>query len=533
MNASPARTHEITRRPRGLEVIPAILAIGVCIGACGLMLIGVVRALTATGGGELPTSDGWVGTLASTIGVSLLIGTLATLAALGPAWAMRRLKPRMIGLVCAPLLLPTYLVYAAWNLFRAPGSAIGDRLAEMPMLDGIVGDGIAVGGLALWAWPLAAILIGSQARRIDESVLDALRMAEVGRLRRLAVVFGLLRTSIIGSIGLITLMMLGSAVPLHVAQVETYSIRIWRMLDESGGGPAAWRAAMPLLAVGVLGGWIVSSRLLRLSETTASSDATGPNRMSRPAAATMGIVWCLSVLVPLVLFVVSIREASSLVRFWPTVGPALKDSLVVACVVSSIGLMITAGTAIGLSSPRGSWLRRLSAWSLRCWLIGALIPGVLVGQALVHTGALDGFRWLIDTSAGVGVAHLLRFGAVAAIVGWWIAWAEPQALRDARQLFGGTRWRAWLATSGRLEAGAIAGGAIAIGLLSLHEIESAVMLMPPGEDMLSRRVLSMLHFLRDEELTATAIYLLVGGILCAGAAGAVAGRTAEMMNPST
>src|SRR5690606_10713855 len=77
-------------------------------------------------------------------------------------------------LLMAPLLLPQYLVYSGWDLLRDPGSGIGDWLARQPGWASIwAGYVLAVGGMALWAWPIAAIPLAAGIRQLGAPALEA------------------------------------------------------------------------------------------------------------------------------------------------------------------------------------------------------------------------------------------------------------------------------------------------------------------------------------------------------------------------
>lgn len=509
----------------------AFLGPATCLLLFLLFLLGAIKGLLGHESASAPPTADWAMLLLRTAGVAVGIGVLATLVALPPAWLMRRISWRWAGVLCAPLLLPTYLVYAAWNLLRAPGSAIGDRLVELdPVWDRLFGDAIAIGGLALWAWPLAAIILASRFRRIDDDLLDSLRLTTNSAWRRLGVVVGLCRGTIAASISVVSAVMLGSAVPLHVAQVPTYAIHIWRVLSETAGSAAAWRAAWPLILIAIVAGWALSGALVGMTSVTSQTGVVPGGKPARRTMIGAGIVWGCSVLLPLGLLINALNSPTSLRRFWSEDAPSMLQSGQTALIVGAICIIITGSTAFGMSGGHSSWVRRLTTGSVRLWIIGALLPGILVGQALLELSGWAGFHWIGDSQWGLVLSHLLRFGAVAALAGWWIAWIEPDALRSARRLFAGDGVRAWLAGSARLEFGVMAGAAVGVALLSLHEIEAAVILAPPGYDLFAQRMLSMLHYLRDENLTAAAIHLLVGGILLASVAALLAGRSADAWN---
>jgi len=450
-----------------------------------------------------------------TLAVALAIGIVATFIALPAAWCMRSAGDRWLALLLTPLLLPSYLVYAAWGTLRGPGSVLGDWIGRNagPEMLRTIDTAQAIGGLALWAWPLAALVIGTAARRVDGEVLDALALSGAGRVKRIVTVLSLLRGSIVMSVMLIGVMMLGSAIPLHVARVPTYAIEVWRALDETAGSAGAWRAALPLVVPSAVVAWVVGGRLAGRGSAVVEanhSEAHGDGVTKAAASA----VWMLAVGVPCVLLVVALKHRSSIGEFFETSGPALWTSLRTGALVAGVGVVIAVSTAVGVGEPgRVGWATRIG---LRLWLAMALAPGLLVGSAVVSAGRVAGLGWVTDGETGVWIAHVARFGAVAALAGWWCARCEPAALADVRRL-SAQPLRSWLAGPGRMGAAVLLGGGGVAGLLSVHEIEAAVVASPPRPitegGTLAELMLRLLHFNRDEELTAASLVLLVGGVV--------------------
>ena len=138
----------------------------ILLAAVGLPVVGVAMQLVR-GLGEpssAPTSETpvFVGvSLWNTAIYTILIGMLATGLGLPAAWVMRRERAWWTALLVVPLLMPSYLAYAGWGLMRGPGSWLGDWLAHGSPARSLVFDKVlAVGGLAMWAWPMGAFIVG-------------------------------------------------------------------------------------------------------------------------------------------------------------------------------------------------------------------------------------------------------------------------------------------------------------------------------------------------------------------------------------
>lgn len=448
------------------------------------------------------------GLLGQTLAWAAGVGLLATLLAWPAAWALGRRGWRLAGFVLVPMMLPSYLCYAAYGLARAPGSLIGntiERMAETgwPMAPIVAGRTIAVVGLALWAWPLAAVILAAHFRRIEPGVLESLTLDGAGAWRRLRERMSMCRMGLLASAAGVTIVMLGSAVPFHVGQVRTYAMVAWQGLNLEPTGWAAWGSAWPLVLIAVLAGWWLGRR----GADAAARGLMGPgvgevDRMRGgwfSAWQGGGVVWGLSVLLPLGLLAASVRRGSSYAEFWSVAGPSVARSAWMAvCVGVAVGwiaLVVWYGMQAGGGARRGATL------IVRALLVGALVPGILIGAGLAMVmGSLP--SWMGETDIGVFAAQVARFGCVGALGGCWLAGQEPRALREARVLDGGGGMLGWWMSSLPGNAGAVLGLCAAGGALSLHELESSVMLQSPGVLSLAQTVLGWLHYARYEELSA-------------------------------
>lgn len=501
------------------------------VGAVGLPVVGVVVQLVqgwsfknATPPSETPLFV-WM-SIWNTLWATLGIGMLATLLAIPAAWTLRRAPAWWVAVIGMPLLMPTYLAYAGWGLLRGPGSWLGDWLAHGSPARSLVFDkGLAVIGLALWAWPLGAFVIGAAARRIPGHLLDALDMEPGARWRKWRVVGGMLAGSIGASVGLIALVMAGSAVPLHLAQVDTYAIHLWLYLNSSSDRTAIWPVTVPLLVVAGVAAWVIV-RAMGRERVEMRDEGTAPDRRESGTAKGLAIaVWMMSVAAPIGLFSSNLQRVSSLWGFWTGMGRevllSMRTSAVVGGIVALIGVAVW---AIRACQRRGAGTR-VGTLSVGLLIASALVPGVLVGTATI---AFWNGAWLPraagDSMWPVVFAHVARFGFVGAIAGWWLGGLETADERGARLMLAGSGVRGWAALCLRPQIGAMIGVGLAAMALSLHEIESTVIVQPPGPTTLAQYVLNQLHYNRNEELCAACVNIMGVGLILAGGAGWLIGR---------
>ncbi|MFG0257952.1 MAG: hypothetical protein ACF8GE_08640 [Phycisphaerales bacterium JB043] len=468
------------------------------------------------------------GLLFRTAGVSLGIGVGATLLAWPVSWWARASRSPARVLLLLPLILPSYLVTSAYSLLRAPGTWLGDLVAQSSVetIRGVVLSQ-AIGGMVLWSWPIAVLVLWIAIALVPREQLDALRLAAGSRSTRLLQRARLLRAGVLTSVLVVAMLMAGSSVPLHIAGLPTHAIEVWRTLDEHTSAVPAWGMSLPLVALAGIVGSLLVARARRTQIDIRKLDDERPSWSGRLSACAL---WSLAVLVPLLAMLYSLRITSASLRSmlgsnseaWMS---SLHTSLLVMLAVSLLGI----GTSLGMSRAMDATSSRLVRWSLALLVAMAFVPGVLIGSSLLELSiAVDLFGWIGTTRWGSVVAHVARFGFLSVgIVVCLRAW-EPRTIVLMRRSEPDS-FRSWLATTLRPDALAIVGASLVVSILSLHEIESSVVLVQPGSDNLPRRLLNLLHYNRVQELIVSMLMLMVGGIVVLVCATLVGARLRAML----
>ncbi|MEL7474092.1 MAG: hypothetical protein AAGK04_12310, partial [Planctomycetota bacterium] len=236
--------------------------------------------------------------------------------------------------------------------------------------------------------------------------------------------------------------------------------------------------------------------------------ASAPSRWTIAAAS---LIWIVSIGAPLALFASALERWGSIPRVLSLDRDAWWSSLGVASIAGGAAVLIALASWQALVAG-GRATRRVAIVSIGLLTLAGLAPGVLIGSAIARLGTLAP----IDL-AGVApsLAHLARFGFVAALAGCWLAATEPAHARDIRAIDGVSTPRRWLGAVGPWALAPLAPVALVVALLAFHEIETAVLLTPPGRGNLARKLLDQLHFQRTEELSAACIVLGIASLALA------------------
>lgn len=464
----------------------------------------------------LRLSRAWL--LIRSLAIAFLIAMLATAAGLPIAMVLiaRRSRTRALlsALLICPVWLPPFMIYAAGNLLRAPdtlvGRAIIDFATSAPDRRWVtiwLGYAIAVLGLALWAAPIAGVLIAAGIGFRSNLYTDMLALEPIGLLARARFQLRLHRAVLARAFALLTVLMLGSAVPLHLAQLETWSIVLWRQISEHPPEQwgRTWISALPMLIIAIIGARIITSFL---NDAHAHNDPgmrkAAPGRFALFASI---VILCAAVLMPLIAMFISLDDPRSITLFWRMNADALADSGLIALAVGLTVLIIALLTAYTLASPSRT-IQRLARLSITALCALALVPGVLVGASIARYGVL-GFD---QPHLAAYWASLTRVAFVGAIIGALAAASESPDRRSARIQIAGNDPGAWCKTTLPSFVLPILATLPIASLLAMFEIEAAIMVRSPGSANLPQQILSDLHYTRLEELSAAGINLMLLGL---------------------
>jgi len=457
-----------------------------------------------------------------------LIGTLETFSPSG-----RRRQAALFLAVLAPLLLPSYVLYYAWSLPLSPTTGIGGYLSQRPELARLVAGASSSIVVAVWHWPLAALILAQGWRGIDSQALEAARL-EAGAWRRFsAIVLPLLARPILLALGTCFVLAVSEFTTFHLAGIRTIGTQLAVLYEQTASDQAVARAAWPMVipAAALVAALLTSPLLRGEAPGTVMGDGTSPRRRSaRPVEwLVLAVLLGLSLAGPAVLFVANFREAAPLRQYLALHSDELAWSgwiglaaacLALLCAFSAIGTGTLGGRRSAAGRAGGAAMGALSAAMHVTILLAAFLPPALVGSALLRL-AVNLPPALCQSWVIVSAGLTMRFSAVALIVLRFAAGGASRQLSEMAAVDGASRTQAWLHVHLPLFWPLPVGAMLLVVMLSLTEVPATMMLLPAGLPNFAQRLLNQMHYARDQQVIASCIVLMASYLILAVAAVAI------------
>jgi iron(III) transport system permease protein len=437
---------------------------------------------------------------------SLLVSSLTTLCALalGLAAALcamtlhNRLRALLAIAAVIALVLPPFLVTNCWIELLGEHGA-WRRLTSWNIygLDG------AVWIQTLLSWPISFFFISAAWRRLQNIHLEADPLLR-GRALLRWVLLPLARPAIFQSSILTFVLALNNFAVPAILQVKVFPAEIWVRFNTTFDYASAIQLSWPL----ILAPFLLVMALRRrdtawnwradLPTTLAFRRQTGTTTRAFAAALTL-FVATMSVGVPLWQLIASPLTWQ---QFWPALAAgqfAILHSLEFASASATLVIILS-----------------LLAWRLPLepllW-IAFFMPGVLLGIALIWIFNRPGLRPIYQSIAIVLLAYLARYAAL----GWSVvarsARAADPSLLEAIRLEGATPWQTFRHALWPQIHPAIAAAWYVTYLLCLWDVETLVLIVPPGGESLSLRVFNLLHYGHNPQVNALCLLLTILALL--------------------
>ncbi len=437
--------------------------------------------------------------------LALSFGLIAALwlAGLAPRW-----RTRVLAVAILALALPPFVVTNCWLHFLG---ATGVWRGWLPL--NIISLGGTVWILSLLLWPLTLLVVSSAWRRLEPAQLES-DPAVTGWALVRGLLLPLAGTALAQAAVLTFVLALNNFAVPAILQVKVFPAEMWVRFNTSFDTAGALRLSWPL----VVGPLCLLLWFGRRDLPWPHLEAPVPARLFRHQ---LGSAWFWSCGVGTILLCVlavglPCFQLLSVKRTWTELPGALAAGqlaawhsfLFAAASATAIILLSLASTARP-STPRTS-APRLCAASALAWFLWLpfLLPGVLLGIGLIH-----GFNrpWLALFYQSFGIvilALVIRYLAL----GWHtVAHAlgtVDRDLIDAARLEGASRWQLLRSVQWPQIAPQAAAAWYIVFLLCLWDVESMILVVPPGGETLALRIFNLLHYGYNAQVNALCLTLL-------------------------
>lgn len=474
--------------------------------------------------------------LAAAVGLLALgIGTLAALALAGAGGWLRSALTAMTFLAAA---LPPFLGANHWLDLTAHWRALAGSSAL-----GAGSWALAVLCLAALLWPVVTLLLLGAWTRLQPDVLESDPC-----IRGFTLLRGLLLPAARGELQVaaaivITLALANFTVPV-LFQIRVFTEEFWIRFNTQLDLAGALRSTWPLLITPLALLLLLRKRPIPWPRWRTDLE---PGRVRRalgllwPVALTATLLWlALTVAFPLARLAGTSRTWTELPGAFLAGRHALLNSFLTAagtatvlCALPLLFLFAGERTRLACRSGRprpGQSSPGLFEWwplhrppnadthrspppslthllPLALWL-PFLLPGVFTGVALINLLNRPWTAALYQSTAILLLALAIRYAALAgALISQAHATADP-ALPDAARTLGAGPWRVFRdAVWPQVHSGAAAAWYL-LYLLALWDVETIVLIQPPGGETLSLRIFNLLHYGHAAQVNALCILLL-------------------------
>lgn len=441
----------------------------------------------------------------SLIQSSLLVSSLTTalssvvglLAALWLRGLPEKTRIWWLGMAVAALCLPPFLVTNCWLHYFGQN---GSWHQWVPF--NIYSLGGAVWILTLLYWPITLLATLGAWQRLEAAQMES-DPAVTGYNFLRGLLLPLARGAISQAAILTFALSLNNFAVPAILQIKVFPAEVWMEFNTNfnplGAMLLSWPMVIAPLALVLL--------LRQRSNLWPHTEQPAPaglfrQQLGNPWFLAGGIlaitISVLSIGFPFAQLALNPRTWSELSGAVAAGRTALWNSLFYAFCSASLCL------ALGLAGWRwrGGWL---------LWLF-FLIPGVVLGVALITVFNRTAFSTFYQSAGIVVLAFTLRYLAFA-----WTGVARARQMQDetlteVARLNGASAWQMLRQVHWPQIAPQLAGVWYVIFMLCLWDVESMVLIVPPGGETLALRIFNLLHYGRNPQVNGLCLTLLLLGL---------------------
>ncbi len=453
-------------------------------------------------------------------GTAILAALAGAMVAVCAAGWPARVRHALLAGAATVLALPPFLVTNCWLDLLGNSGLLHDWLPlKIYSLPGTIWI------LTLMTWPLSFLAASAALRRLVPEHLEV--EPQLRGVRLLSWILWPMVRPTLGAAFLLTFVLALNNVSVPaLLQVKVLSSEVWLEFSARLDNLSAIKIGWPLLVAPLLLLWVMSRReIVWPREQLTVPPLLFRQRIGRGiflvAAILCAALYLVSLIIPLAQLLGNHRMWPHL---WPALqsgGPALANSfwLAALCATSVVVLgglahwpgrnrnpfnQVTArsGTALGI--------RRLA--SAAVWMC-FFVPGVLLGVALIYIFNQPVLEAVYRSGWIMLLALVIRYAAPA-WQGTGLAMnALDGTLCDAARIEGARGWTLFHLAIWPQAGPRLAAAWYVVYLLCLWDVETLVLIIPPGGETVSLRVFNLLHYGHSPLVNALCLWLLALAVL--------------------
>lgn len=361
-----------------------------------------------------------------------------------------------------------------------------------------------IGVWILWSWPVPAVLLGLGWARSGKAAYEAALLDTTRARAFYSIALAVMGKYLALSAAILFLFLLGEYGVPHACALQVFATELLGWASSSGRAIDVVWPALPntVVTTAVLLAVLVFWRRCAAQQPTDIGERPplGPAPL---AAVFTAILFVVAWGVPLASLITKLDGMSSLGEAFTVYGRDLAWSLGVAGVAAFVAVAM----GVALASSRG-WRSVGLFWSLAF----GMLPGALVGEALIAAYNKDALWWLYDCAPIVGIGYLARFGWVGVLVGYAIVHGSGRHLSDQARVDGASDAQIAVWVQLPLNMSTLLGGAAVIVAMSMAEIAATSLVRVPGYAPISLVLVEKFHRFEDGMLASLSLWLVASAL---------------------
>ncbi|MSU36252.1 MAG: hypothetical protein EXS36_14380 [Pedosphaera sp.] len=406
--------------------------------------------------------------------------------------------------------LPPFLATNGWLEWTAGSRALWtpEQVDRLSMV-------LAVLVLAGLTWPVTTFLVHAAWEHLEPAHLEAEpHLVGMQLIRRL--LLPVARPALHCAAVMTLVMALANFTVPTLFQVRVFTEEFWVRFNTQFDAIGALQAAWPLLIMPAVLAWTARHHPVSWPRTRSIYNTAAWLRPLHSLAPWIhcfsGLVALVSVVLPLLTVLISPRTWAELGLAWSAGVGAVMNSFWVAAsaaaCVSGIGII---KTFVSASSPPLTSRRvvgvSFAGFRGAVWL-PFFIPGIFLGLAVLRGGN----SWLpgmvTQNMIFVGLIFAIRYGGPGSTALHLSRETLDGSPVEAATLAGASRWRIFRNVIWpQLRTATFAGAGI-VYLLCLWDVETLVLIVPPGGETLALRIFNLLHYGHAGQVNALCLVTL-------------------------